>query len=533
MMQSSLKRSLALGFVGLVAALAAAGAHPAKADGGTVVITSTQIPKHFNGAVQSGISTAMPTAQIFASPLRYDDNWNPQPYLAESWDVSPDGLSVTLKLAKNAVFHDGRPVTAEDVAFSIMAIKANHPFQTMLAAVDKVDTPDPHTAIIRLSHPHPALLLAMSPALMPILPKHVYDDGQDLKIHPANLKPVGSGPFKLADYKQGDYYVLEKFDRFFIPNRPRVDKIVVKLTTDLTTAVLAAERGGTDILPYLSGVANVTRLQQASNLVVTDKGNAGIGGLNWLAFNTRKKPLDDVRVRQAIAYTVNRDFIVKELMGGKAAPSTGPISPGSPLEEKAVEPYKYDLAKAEALLDAAGYPKAANGARLKLTIDYIPGLDDQQRNIAEYLRSQLKRAGIALDVRSAPDFPTWAQRVSNYDFDMTMDSVFNWGDPVIGVDRTYLSSNIRKGVIWSNTQQYSNPKVDELLNAAAKELSLEKRKTLYAEFQKIVVSEAPISFINAVPFYTAYKKGLAGVPTSIWGMMSPLDELFWETPPKR
>lgn len=81
--------------------------------------------------------------------------------------------------------------------------------------------------------------------------------------------------------------------------------------------------------------------------------------------------------------------------------------------------------------------------------------------------------------------------------------------------------------------QYSNPRVDELLNAAAKELSLEKRKTLYSEFQKIVVAEAPISFINAVPFYTAYKKGLAGVPISIWGMMSPLDELFWETPPKR
>jgi peptide/nickel transport system substrate-binding protein len=144
----------------------------------------------------------------------------------------------------------------------------------------------------------------------------------------------------------------------------------------------------------------------------------------------------------------------------------------------------------------------------------------------------LKRVGINLEVRAAPDFPTWAQRVSNYDFDLTMDTVYNWGDPIIGVNRTYLSSNIRKGVIWSNTQQYSNPKVDELLQAAALETSPAKRKALYSEFQKIVVGDVPIYFINATPYYNAFSKGLAGLPTSIWGMMSPLDEIYWKTPPK-
>lgn len=107
----------------------------------TLVAATTQVPRHFNGAVQSGIATAMPSTQIFASPLRYDDNWKPQPYLAQSWEVSSDGLTVTLHLVKDVLFHDGHPLTSEDVAFSIMAIKANHPFQTMLEAVDKVDTP--------------------------------------------------------------------------------------------------------------------------------------------------------------------------------------------------------------------------------------------------------------------------------------------------------------------------------------------------------------------------------------------------------
>ena len=331
----SITKCLLAGAVGLLSMLASP--HRAEAQAvspNTLVIATTQVPRHFNGAVQSGVATAMPSTQIFASPLRYDENWKPQPYLAQSWEVAPDGLSVTLHLVKNALFHDGHPVTSEDVAFSIMAIKANHPFQTMLAAVDKVETPDPFTAVIRLSHPNPALLLAMSPALMPILPKHIYGDGQDLKTHPANLKPIGSGPFKLTEYKQGEYYTLEKFDKFFIAGRPKLDRIVVRLVSDPNAALVSMERGDVSALPFVTGVRDIERLEKAPNVVVTDKGFAGIGPLNWLAFNTKKKPLDDVRVRQAIAYSANRDFVVNKLMGGKAMPSTGPIAPGSPLDRK-------------------------------------------------------------------------------------------------------------------------------------------------------------------------------------------------------
>ena len=179
--------------------------------GGTLVFGTTQSPRHLNGAVQSGIATALPGTQLFASPLRFDDKWNPQPYLAESWKLADDGKSLTLNLRKNALFHDGKPVTSEDVAFSIMAIKANHPFQTMMGPVEKVETPDPHTAVVRMSTPHPAIVLAMSPALCPILPKHVYGDGQDLKNHPRNSKDVvGSGPYKFVEFTPGQRVVLER-----------------------------------------------------------------------------------------------------------------------------------------------------------------------------------------------------------------------------------------------------------------------------------------------------------------------------------
>ena len=511
-------------------ALPAARAQAA-ADTGSLVLGMGQEPRHFNGAIQSGTATAVPGTQIFASPLRFDADWKPQPYLAKSWSIAPDALSVTLNLVDNAVFHDGTPVTSADVAFSIGVIKAHHPFTTMLAPVQGVDTPDPHTAIIRLSHPHPALLLAMSPALMPILPKHIYGEG-DILTNPANLKPVGSGPFRFVEYQRGQFIRLEKFDKFFIPGRPALDRITIQIVQDPTVMVLGLERGDIHIAPLMSGARDIERAQRSPALAVTTQGYAGIGALNWLAFNCTRAPFDDARVRQAICYAVDRGTITRVLMGGKAQAALSPIVPSSPFSNPKVQPYAPDLDHANTLLDAAGKPRGTDGTRFSMTIDYDPGDPEQGRNVAEFLRPQLRKIGIAAEVRAAPDFPTWAQRVSNLDYDVTMDEVFNWGDPVIGVARTYLGDNIHKGVVWANMQGYRNPRVDALLQSAAQEPDEAKRKASYDEFQSIVVDDAPIHFLNVVPYTTVAAKGLGNLPMSIWGAMSPLDELRWTNPPQ-
>jgi peptide/nickel transport system substrate-binding protein len=511
-------------------AQAAPDAAPGKR-GGTLVIGGALGLRHFNGAIQSGAATAIPGTQIFASPLRFDADWNPQPYLAKSWQVAPDGLSVTLHLVDNAVFHDGQPVTSADVAFTIGIIKANHPFQTMLAPVQGVDTPDPLTAVIRLAHPHPALILAMSPALMPILPKHIYGDGQDIQTHPANLKPIGSGPFRFVEYQANDHWVVERFDRFFLPDRPFLDRIVGRVIDDPSVVMLGIERAELHIVPMLSGVRDIDRAEKVATATVTPKGYEGIGAITWLAFNTQRKPLDDKRVRQAICFAADRDAILKRLMGGKAKAATGPIVSSSPFYNPDVELYPVNIDKANALLDAAGHPRGADGTRFPLVIDTPSGSPEQARNIAEFLRVQLRKIGIPAEVRLAPDFPTWAERISNFDFDLTTDNVFNWGDPVIGVHRTYLSTNIRKGVIWSNTQGYRNPRVDELLGQAALELDVGKRRALYAEFQRIVVDDAPIFFIDEVPYRSVFNKGEADPPETIWGPFSPYDGLYWDTAP--
>jgi len=510
----------ALTAIAVVTAGAAVAEEPKR--GGTLVMGQSTATTHFNNAVGSGTGIMIPGAQIFASPLMHDDKWNPKPYLAEKWEVSPDSLSVTLHLRKNAVFHDGKPVTSEDVAFSILTIRDNHPFNTMLKPVERVDTPDAHTAIIRLKHPHPAILYAMGPPLMPILPKHIYGDGKPIKTHPRNnADVVGSGPFKLVSFKAGDQAVLERFDKFFIPGKPLLDRIILKVYPDSQTSLLEFEAGRLHLQPFFNRVLELERAKANPALAITPRGYEAIGGINWLLFNNKKKPFDDIRVRKAIAHAIDRDFIVKALHKGLSRKAAGPIHSGFPQYTSETTQLPLDLKKAEALLDEAGLKRGTDGVRLRITCDYYPGDEDGQKRIAEYMKPALKRIGIEVEVRTPADFATFARHMASKDFDISMDAAFAWGDPVIGVHRTYLSSNIRP-LVFTNNAQYVNPKVDDLLAAAEREMDPAKRKALYVEFQKIVTADMPLVWLTELPYHTITSKRVRNPPTTIWGAASPM-----------
>jgi len=492
------------------------------AKGGVLVVGSTQAPRHLNSAVQSGIATMMPAAQLFASPIRMDKNWKPQPYLAESWTLSPDNRSITLVLRKNAVFHDGKPITAEDVKFSIETIRDNHPFKTMYGPVNAVTINDPQTAVIRLAEPHPAVLLALSTSLTPIIPKHIFGDGTDVKIHPRNATPVGSGAFKLVEFKPGEHIIMDRFDRFFMKDEPKLERIIVRLFKDPTSLLLAFERGEVDVHQALTDPREIERARKIPSAQVY-KAAPAIGPLTWLAFNTKSPKLADKRVRQAINFAIDKKYILEAMLGNMNARATGPIAMGSPYYSADVEKYDFNLGQATKLLDDAGLKPGANGVRMTLDIDAIPGSADFKA-IQEYMKPALAKIGIEANVRLSPDFPTWARRVSSLQFEATLDSVYNWGDPVIGVHRTWLSSNIKPGVIWSNTQSYSNPKVDEWLAAAGQEMNLAKRKELYKQMQKAVVDDCPVAFLYEQAFYEAYLGKVQNPPKGIWGLMDAVNE---------
>ncbi len=520
----SLFKMMTLAAAATVVLSAPASAQDTPVKGGTMVMTINQTPRHLNPAVQSGTATGVPGAQLFAAPLRYDEDWTPQPYLAESWEVAEDGLSVTLNLVEGAVFHDGKPITSEDVAFSVKTIQENHPFKTMFAPVTAVETPDAQTAILQLSQPHPALMLAMSSQLMPIIPKHVYGDGQDPKTHPQNAENVvGSGPFKLVEFTRDEHVILERFDDFFMEGRPYLDKLVMRIIKDPSARAIGLENGEIHMGTFEAVARDIKRLQAVDSLTATPEGYAAIGPIDWLAFNTATGNTADVNVRQAIAYAIDRNFIIKAIHQGLAEEAATGIHPGSPLYETNVDNYELDLDKANQILDDAGYARGDGDMRFGLTIDF--GWPELKPN-AEYVKAALKKIGIDVTVRSSPDFPTWANRISNYEFDMTWDTVFNWGDPVIGVHRTYQSTNIKPGVIWSNTQSYQNERVDELLEMAGIETDPSKRAELYSEFQKITAAELPVYWTNTLPYHTVYNNKVGNPPLGIWASSSPMDLMY-------
>jgi peptide/nickel transport system substrate-binding protein len=489
--------------------------------GGTMVFASTQVGQHVNHGVQSGIGIANLSSKIYASLMQMDENWEPQPYLAESWEVSDDQMTITIHITDKATFHDGVPITSADVAFSIEVVKNNHPFTGMWGPLESMDTPDDTTIVLNLANPHPALWIAMSDVMLPIMPKHVLGDGSveidKMKEHPGiKTNVVGSGPFMFSDESvMSEKIILEAYDDFWIPGRPYLDKIVYLIVSDENALALGLESGDYDLVGTAS-IVNAKRFSENEDLTFAPDYLSGVGSTNELQFNLANETMSDIRVRQAIAYAIDRDFVTQQLHQGQTMEQLGGIHPSSPFYNADVERYDVDLDKARALLVEAGY---ADG--LELTIDYIPGPAEQQRNVAEYIARAVEPIGITLTVRDADSLPAWAGIFFGGPdaWHMTMNAYFNWGDPVIGVQRAYVCSNIKPGVFVNNSA-YCNEKVDELLYAAAAATSIEERTALYHEFQEITAEELPFYYINALPIFAGHQKDVMNLPNGPWSTLS-------------
>lgn len=514
-------------FIGLISALilvtsAAASAWADNHAGGTLK-TFTDNYRTLNPAVQSGTGTGIPGVQIFAGLVLTDADFQPQPYLAKDWNVSDDGLTVTFNLVEDATFHDGQPITSKDVAFSLETVKANHPFgPAMFANVETVETPDATTAVFKLSKPTPGLMLSLHPLLMPIIPEHILNDGQDLKTHPRNMENViGSGPYKVEVNRPSERLVLVKNEDFFLDGKPLLDEITYEAVDDPLSRVLKLENGELDFAPF-SGITprDAERLEAAEGVNVTGDGYGAIGYVIYLEMNLRDAPFDDVRVRRALAHAIDAEFVANVLFSGKSAVGTGPMHTDSAFYSADVPRYEPDLDKAAALLDEAGYTADPDGKRFDLVLD-VPswGLGDHGP-ISQYLVPQLAKVGIEVELRRAPDFGTWASRISGFDYQATLNGSFNYPDPTIGVHRHFLCENIRN-VIWSNTQGYCDEGVDELLNQAAVELDLDTRKALYADFQKKIAEDVAFIYFPQSFTSTVFRDEVKNVPTSGFGPISP------------
>ena len=494
--------------------------------GGTLVYLSSKIPSL--NPLHAQYDVGLVSSQIFATLVRLNEDNMPVPYLAESYAISDDGLTYTFNLVKNAKFHDGKPVTAADVAFSLRVVQKLHRFgPQMFGPVEKIETPDDHTAIFRLSKPHgPLLLAATTPRQLPIMPKHVYGDG-DFMTHPAHKNPVGSGPFIIKEKKTDQYVIIERNKNHFVKELPYLDQIIYQMVTDKTAKRIGLRKNQFQLAQAAAVMryADIDSFKKIDHLALS-RMNSPNGAAVILEFNNRQGPLSKKEVRQAIAYGIDRSYISRVLHQGYTIPSKGPLPSTNIFFNDKISGYPFDVEKANKLLDKAGYPRNADGIRFELGIIYIaqPFWPDLQQVIGEYVGEALKKVGIKVNQTPMAGAAAWSKRIADWNYDMSLNWAGDKVDPAIGVSRLYDCNNIRHQA-YTNTSGYCNKEVDEIFAQAALESDFEKRKALYGRVTTILLEEIPMNWLFDTVTNWFHHKDLF-VPT--YGYGEAWDLIYWK-----
>ena len=459
--------------------------------------------------------------------LTYDFDFKPQPALATGWSVSPDGLTYTFKLRQGVTWHDGKPFTADDVAYSIKLLKENHPRgRGTFAFVTAVDTPDPYTAILRLSKPAPYLITALDSSESPIVPKHVYE-GTDPLTNKNASAPIGTGPFVFKEWVKGSHIILERNPDYWDKGKPYLDRVVVRFITDLSARSAAFETGELDLGggPPVAR-ADLARLQALPHLGSDTRGYEYNGNMTQLYFNFENPILRDKRVRLAIAHALDLTKLLNVVYFGYGKVAPAAVSPyQTNFSDLSLKPYGFDLAKANKLLDEAGYPKKADGTRFALRL-YCNPFNGQAAG--DFVKQSLGKIGIPVDFQFF-DFSTYIQKAyTGREFDLTLESLSNTFDPTPGIQRVFWSKNFKVGLPFSNASHYENPEVDRLLEAAAVEPDTEKRRQLWIDFQRYIYDDVAAVHLIAPDGVTLFSRKVQNHTLGVTGINASFADLYIE-----
>lgn len=459
-----------------------------------------------NGPVEENIYNLLFT-------LDRDSNFVPS--LAKAYKVSEDGLTYTFSLVHNATWHDGKPFTSADVVYTLNEIYPHNAraglYWRRLKPV--VEAPDKYTVVIKLKEPYALLLdlLSSTNAGAYILPKHLYE-GTNLKTNPYNSKPVGTGPFMFKEWVRGSRIELVRNPHYFEAGKPYIDRLVFQIIPDPASRILALQKGDVDFIPANSvPLDDAPELRKDPRLVVDPPGTVRMTN-KFLYFNLRKPPLSNKLVRHAIAYAINKKKILDLIMPGEGKEAKSIISSAM---KWAYDPnlpeYPYNIEKANALLDKAGYPRGASGVRFKVRLACVGGRGSDPM-IAQVIRSQLKQAGIDAQI-SCTDRATFVDAIFiRWDFDLAIQQAALGPDPTIGVSRLIDSKNIRKAA-FANGVGYSNPEVDKLLGEEFRQVTRKKRAAIWDRIQEIVMDDLPYLPIYETPQLNTHRAVWGGIDT--------------------
>jgi peptide/nickel transport system substrate-binding protein len=412
---------------------------------------------------------------IFDDLLSRGDDLSVAPGLAERWDI-PNPLTYVFHLRRGVKFHNGSSLTARDVKWTFDSLLEGKIRSTKAAnyrLVDRVDAPDDSTVIFHLKEPDSPLLWNLSDGALGIVP---YGSLEEMTRH-----PVGSGPFKFVSAETDHEVILDRNDDYW-GEKAKPARVRFAVVPDATTQALELRKGSGDVAINSLTPDTVLTLAREPTLAV----ERGPGTrLAYLAFNLRDPILKDVRVRQAIAYALDRQPMIDYLWRGQAQLARSVLPPQSWAYDGDVPLYAHDPDKASRLLDAAGYP-AVNGVRFHLTMK--TSTDENTRLMVAVMQQQLRAVGIALDIRSF-EFATFFSDVTHGAFQM-------YGLRWIGGNEDpdifeYAFHSAKFPPNGANRGFYSNPKVDALIDRARREVNPAVRKPLYTEVQRALAEDLP------------------------------------------
>jgi len=486
--------------------------------GGRLVVAADSEPRNINPAIVASNGVFHVSSKI-VEPLAEAAFGTPDglaPRLALSWAGSADGLSATFRLRPNVTWHDGKPFTSADVAFSALEIwkKLQNLGRVVFKDLAAVDTPDPLTAVFRFSRPTPFQLIRNAlPALTAVVPKHVYE-GTDIGANRANAAPVGTGPFRFAETKPGEYTRLVRNPAYWAAGQPHLDEIVFRVLPDRAAAAGALEAGEVHLAAFSQvPLADLPRIGSVRGLSVVTKGYEALTYQLIVEINHRRPELADVRVRRAIAHAIDRDFVVKTVFLGYATASDSPVPKyDGQFHAPGLNAPGFDVARANALLDEAGYRRAAGGTRFKLRLLPAPFFNET-RQFGAYLRQALAAIGIEAELVNNDAAAHLKAVYTDHAFDLSVGSPVYRGDPAIST--TILAQGgLPAGVPFANQGGYQSAEMDALIARAAGMLDEKARTGLYHEFQRKVLADVPFVNVAEWGFTSVASSRLRNVDTN-------------------
>ncbi|TDD50010.1 ABC transporter substrate-binding protein [Nonomuraea terrae] len=484
------------------------GQQPAPSDRLTIGTTADVL--NYNPLVGNSRTDSWVTNLMYPHLTQMDMTGKRVPYLATEWSYAEDGKSATVRLRDDMKWSDGKPVTADDVVFSVMTVKKENfgVVAGLITALDEAVAVSPTEVRFDLTRPDGTFLDNVG-FWLPVVPKHVFEKAPSVQKFANDSDWVSAGPFKLTKVERGQRYVMERVDGFG-PGTPAVKEVVFRVFPDVNTEVLALRNGEIDVIGNVLPPATAAELKNDPSVKQEQ-----IPSLGWahLQYNVKRKPLDDVRVRQALAHAVDYEAIRNIALKGYAKSSNSSVlTPSLPeWADPASKEYTFDPALSKQLLAQAGV------SDLSLSMIY----DQADPNIARWapmVRDSAKQAGITIKLQGL-ERNTYVDKSLKHDFDIYAGSWAIMDNPPANLGLAFKTGG------YINYGQVSDPKLDALIDQAQKALSVEEAKPPIQEAARLIRDQVYDNVLYVETFNVAHNTkwtGFKPMPSELLSIVNPL-----------